>query len=224
MVLRIVVAMPRKNEPSEPIFRFRRHEHLTRSGEVQDAIFCIEEGWVGRYTKLGAGRRQITALYLPGDYCEPQWVIRPRSTESIVALTPVRAWRKPIKKWTDASSYSSDTREFLGAIPKLIERQSAWITALGRKSALERVSSLLIEFMDRMRGAGRSQTERFAMPLTQTEIGDVVGLTPIHVNRVIKDLKTRGIIEARSRFVTVLDQDELRVIANAGATAGSSLN
>lgn len=215
-MLRIVVAMPRKsNEPTEPIFRFRRHEHLTRSGEPQDSIFCIEEGWVGRYTVLGAGRRQITALYLPGDYCEPQWIIRPRSTESIIALTPVRAWRKPIGKLTDVDRSSPDTRELLGAIPRIIERQSAWITALGRKSAVERISSLMVEFMDRMKGAGRSQSDRFPMPLTQSEIGDVVGLTPIHVNRVMKDLKNRGIIEARSRFVTVRDQAELRAIANA---------
>lgn len=208
--------MPRKsNEPTEPIFRFRRHEHLTRSGEPQDAIFCIEEGWVGRYTVLGAGRRQITALYLPGDYCEPQWIIRPRSTESIIALTPVRAWRKPIVKLTEVDRTSPDARELLGAIPRIIERQSAWITALGRKSAVERISSLMVEFMDRMKVAGRSQSDRFPMPLTQSEIGDVVGLTPIHVNRVMKDLKNRGIIEARSRFVTVRDQAELRAIANA---------
>lgn len=217
-MLRIIAAMPRKNEPAEPMFRFRRHEHLTRSGEPQDAIYCIEEGWVGRYTILGAGRRQITALYLPGDFCEPQWVIRPRSTESIVALTPVKAWRKPIVRLSEADPNAADTRELLGAIPRIIERQSAWITALGRKTAIERISSLLVEFMDRMKHTGRAQAERFPMPLTQSEIGDVVGLTPIHVNRVIKDLKTRGIIEARSRFVTVLDQNELRAIAN---TTGS---
>lgn len=205
----------KSNEPHEPAFRFRRHEHLTRSGEPQDAIFCIEEGWAGRYTVLGAGRRQITALYLPGDYCEPQWLIRPRSTESIIALTPVRAWRKPIDKLNDFDRHSPDARELLGAIPRIIERQSAWITALGRKSAVERISSLMVEFMDRLKGAGRSQSDRFPMPLTQSEIGDVVGLTPIHVNRVMKDLKNRRIIEARSRFVTVLDQTELRAIANA---------
>lgn len=200
------------------MFRFRRHEHLTRSGELQDAVYCIEEGWVGRYTILGAGRRQITALYLPGDYCEPQWVIRPRSTESIIALTPVRAWRKPIVKLTEADANAPDTRELLGEIPRIIERQSAWIIALGRKTAIERISSLLVEFMDRMKNSGRAQIDRFPMPLTQSEIGDVVGLTPIHVNRVIKDLKTRGIIEARSRLVTVLNQDELRAIANTNTT------
>lgn len=211
--------MPRKsNEPTEPIVRFRRHEHLTRSGEPQDSIFCIEEGWVGRYTVLGAGRRQITALYLPGDYCEPHWIIRPRSTESIIALTPVRAWRKPIVKLADIDRSSLEARDLLGTIPRIIERQSAWITALGRKSAIERISSLMVEFMDRMKGAGRSQSDRFPMPLTQSEIGDVVGLTPIHVNRVMKDLKTRGIIEARSRFVTVRDQAELRAIANANGS------
>jgi CRP-like cAMP-binding protein len=53
------------------------------------------------------------------------------------------------------------------------------------------------------------------MPLTQTEIGDVVGLTPIHVNRVMKDLKTRGIIEVKRRFVTVHDQAKLRAIADS---------
>lgn len=218
-MLRIVSVMPRKsNEPNEPIFRFRRHEHLTRSGEPQEAIFCIEEGWVGRYTILGAGRRQITALYLPGDYCEPQWIIRPRSTESIIALTPVRAWRKPIVRLADADRTSPDARELLGAIPRVIERQSSWITALGRKSAVERISALMVEFMDRLKVAGRSQNDRFPMPLTQTEIGDVVGLTPIHVNRVMKDLKTRGIIEARNRFVTVRDQAELRAIADANGS------
>jgi len=213
--VRIFAAMPRKtNEPPGPIHRFRRHEHLTRSGEVQDSIYCIEEGWVGRYTLLGAGRRQITALYLPGDYCEPQWIIRPRSTESIVALTPVRAWRKPMAKLSDTDRYSAESRELIGTLPKIIERQSSWIIALGRKSALERISTLMVEFMERLKAGGRAQTDRFPMPLTQTEIGDVVGLTPIHVNRVIKDLKTRGILEVRRRFVTVHDHAALRALAN----------
>lgn len=213
--MRIVAAMPRKtNEPPGPIARFRRHEHLSRSGEMQDSIYCIEEGWVGRYTLLSAGRRQITALYLPGDYCEPQWIIRPRSTESIVALTPVRAWRKPMVRLDETDRYSPESRELIGALPRIIERQSAWIISLGRKSAVERISTLMVEFIERLKTGGRGQGERFPMPLTQTEIGDIVGLTPIHVNRVIKDLKDRGIIEVRRRFVTVHDQAALRSIAN----------
>lgn len=203
-----------KSQTAGSVSRFRRHQHLVRAGQDIDAFYHIEEGWAGRYTLLGGGQRQFTCLYMPGDVCEPHWLIRPRSTEAIVALSPIRARRLPIAEVVPDILQSQQVREICDGILNLIDRQSAMIAALGRKTAIERLCSILVEFLDRSNGA--ISTSRFAMPLTQVELADVVGLTPIHVNRVLKELRQRGVVDMQARqMMTVLDQETLRAIAAA---------
>ena len=203
-------------DPAPALVRFRRHQHLVRGGEPVEAIFCIRDGWAARYTMIGAGRRQITSLYLPGDYCEPQWLIDPHSTEPVIALTAVRASRLPIDSLVDFRAFGERARDLFTAIHRLLERQSAWIVSLGRKSAVERICSVLSEIIARTSAAAGASASGIVMPLTQIELADVVGLTPIHVNRVLKELKQRQVVDTSNRVITVLDPVALRAIANSG--------
>ena len=72
---------------------FRMHQFLARENGKPEALFYLQEGWACRYRLLSDGRRQITALYLPGDYCDPQWVLGGVSSQPVVAITNVRALR-----------------------------------------------------------------------------------------------------------------------------------
>lgn len=194
--------------------QLRRHQHLARAGEVPDAIYAIEEGWAGRFTLLDSGHRQFTALYLPGDLCEPQWLIRPRSNESIVALSPMRAVRVPIVELAGASPHRIESFAMLSSVLHLIDRQASWIVSLGRKTAVERISTVLIEMFDRTRSCDSSCHNSFAMPLTQSDLADMVGLTPIHVNRVLKELRARGVLDVHRRIATIHEPEALRAIAS----------
>lgn len=207
------------------IRHFRRHQHLVRTGDAPNAMFRIEDGWACRYQALGAGRRQITALFLPGEYCEPQWVLQPRTTAPVLALTSLRVRHFALSELTGAAPRAKDrTREMLTATLQILERQSDWIATLGRKTAPERLCALLCDVFARLAASGRVSDNSFSMPLTQADLADVVGLTPVHVNRVLKLLRTRGLIQLQAKRLRLVDPEALRAIGSAlSASAGAKL-
>jgi len=204
------------------IRHFRRHQHLARERDAPRAIFCIEEGCACRYRMLSGGRRQITGLFLPGEYCEPQWLLGGKSRGAIVALTALRVRELPLPGRAGqgggedpAGPAASELRRMLAAMVQLLDRQDEWIVALGRKSASERICAMLCDIDDRLRASGRFGDGGIALPLTQADMADVAGLTPVHVNRVLRDLKGQGLIALDGRRLRVLAPDRLRELAAA---------
>ncbi|HUD93359.1 Crp/Fnr family transcriptional regulator [Sphingobium sp.] len=194
---------------------FRVHQFLARENEAPDAMLYIQEGWACRYRLLSDGRRQITALYLPGDYCDPQWVLGGLTSQPIVAITNVRALRLPCKPPAYASM--DGQQGFWLSLSDMIERQSAWLVTLGCMTAMERVAHLLVELFERMRKAGLAYGQQCAMPLTQIEIADMTGLTPVHVNRTLQSMRAKGLIELQSKWLRI---PELHALREAAAMTG----
>jgi len=200
---------------SEQYSYFRPHQFLAREDEEPAGIYKIDEGWACRYRLLSDGRRQITALYLPGDYCEPQWALGKRPSQPVVALTIVRATRLPENT---AWGFQPEAQQaFWSKLGDVIERQTNWLVTLGRKTALERVSHLLLELFERMRNAGLAYGQQCAMPLTQMEIADLTGLTPVHVNRTLQAMRSRGLVELQSKWLRIPDLPTLRDVASLGS-------
>jgi len=187
---------------------FRMHQFLARENGKPEALFYIQEGWACRYRLLSDGRRQITALYLPGDYCDPQWVLGGVSSQPVVAITNVRALRLPCRLPSRADF--DGQHAFWKALAGMIERQTNWLVSLGRMTALERIAHLLLELFDRMRQAGLAYGQQCAMPLTQIEIADMTGLTPVHVNRTLQSLRARELIELQSKWLRIPELSALR--------------
>ena len=198
-----------------PIVRMlHRGQHLAFPGDRMQDVFVIEAGWLARYIRLPSGGRQITSLYLPGEFCEPQWIIAPVSSEWIVALSDVAV--SGIQLHQVIGGQATDpaaSRRILADIPCLLARQSALVAAVGRKSGVERLCALLSHLCERSAGGAVSGWSG-AIPLTQGDLADIVGLTPIHVNRVLKELRARGTIEVRRGALIVLDPEKLRAMAD----------
>lgn len=95
----------------------------------------------------------------------------------------------------------------------MIERQANWLVTLGRKTALERVAHLLLELFERLRRSGLTYGLQCAMPLTQMEIADMTGLTPVHVNRTLQTMRMRGLVELQSKWLRIPDLSALREAA-----------
>lgn len=190
---------------------FKRHQHLARPGDSRDAVFLIESGWACRYHLKRDGKRQIVALFLPGEYCEAQWYFHNRATGPIVALTDARVRSIDIER--DGSSEGRQV-DVLSAIMKVVNVQAQWIVDLGSKTAIERVSSLLCQIFDRLRASGAAANGQCSMPLTQYDIADIVGLTPVHVNRVLKTLRAEGLVELASKRLRAPDLEALRLVAS----------
>lgn len=187
---------------------FRPHQFLAREDEQPEAIFRIDEGWASRYRLLPDGRRQITGLYLPGDLCEPHWALGSRPSQPIVALTNVRATRIPCV--AHGTLWGKTQQACWKSVAEMIERQTNWLVTLGRKTALERLAHLLLELFERMKASGLAYGQLCAMPLTQMDIADLTGLTPVHVNRTLQSMRARGLVELQSKWLRIPNLASLR--------------
>lgn len=207
--------MLNKVASNEDLTLFHPQQLLMRENEAPTALFHIVEGWACRYHKLPDGRRQITALYLPGECCDPTWILGHRPRQPIMALTIVRAVPSPCRLPIDHRS--EDDPALWKKLAINCERQATWLVSLGRKSAVERLAYLLLELFERMRRAGLTYGPQCALPLTQTEIGDVTGLTPVHVNRTLQSLRARGLVDLQSKWLRILNAQGLRAAAGMEA-------
>ena len=89
-----------------------------------------------------------------------------------------------------------------------------WIVNVGRRDSLSRISHLLCEIALRLEEAGLAKDHTYEMPMTQEQIADCTGLTPVHVNRVLKELGRMGLIDRERRSVSILHWDRLQEIGD----------
>lgn len=196
------------------LFNLRQHQHLARSGERPDHLLQIVHGWAGRYRLLSDGRRQITGLYLPGDLCDPCWLDGGRTVQPVVALTPVQAIRAARRDMETQISSDMGLMKFLWRQALHVQQiQAEWLVNLGRKHAMERLAHLLCELHTRLSLEGAADGNGCEMPLTQLDLADLAGLTPVHVNRTLQEMRSMRLIELQARHLTILDWESLRSIA-----------
>jgi len=194
--------------------RFVANEDIIREGEKPEFISLVNEGWACRYKMLEDGRRQIVAFLLPGDLCDVHATILKEMDHSIAALTPV-----VLSEISHAAF-----EEMMMAQPRLTQAmwweslvaagiQREWTVNLGQRHALERVAHLLCELFIRLEVAGMANGQSCEFPLTQTELGETVGLSTVHVNRTLQDLRAMKLIVLKERTLTILDLDALKSLA-----------
>ena len=195
---------------------FHPNQYLTRENEHVDRMFYVQEGWACRYRLITDGRRQITALYLPGDCCDPLWALGRTPSQPVVAITNVRAVMLPCH----SDPASVDQRQWLWQnFADQCDRQTNWLVTLGRGTALERLAHLFLELFERMRKSGFAYGEQCALPLTQMDIADMTGLTSVHVNRTLQSMRAKGLIELHAKWLRIPDRQALCDAATLGADA-----
>ena len=185
---------------------------LVREGERADSLLIVTEGWACRYTTTREGGRQLPALLVPGDvgnldslmFDRLDYGVRTLSQAAIVALPRNRALAL-------AAQHPGIARTFtwLGLIENAI--LSKWALSLGRRSAKERLAHLLCELSVRL-DAEDGDESSFAFPLTQEQVADALGLTSVHVNRTMQQLRSGGLIVAAKRAMTLPDVPRRRQI------------
>lgn len=199
----------RPNGSYEKIRCFGRHEHIVLEGDLHDRVFRLEEGWAGRYCVVSSGARQITDLFLPGDICEPQWILSGRSDLPVIALTPIRVAEIPLTTIHQGSG--EGVRALLAGCVETLSRQTQLIIRLGRTSAKDRVAGLLFDLYSRLSRSGHVDNGRCQIPITQQDIGDLLGLSAVHVNRVLRQLRKEGSIYISGRTLVITDTERPHV-------------
>ncbi len=193
----------------------RRGEDLFGIDSSGDSIYNLVEGWMILYSLFEDGRRQILHFALPGAVLGFYPSRGAKMTHCVQALTDAVVCVIPRKALVPLSrEYPEIGMRLAGLISR--DRSLAFdhLTSIGRQSARERVAHLVLELFIRYRAQWPgSRIEEMELPLTQEHIGDATGLTFIHVNRVLRDLRQEGIAEFRYRRLRILDPDKLIDIA-----------
>lgn len=187
---------------------------LVREGDAPKSVFLIMEGWACRYKQLPDGRRQIVSLFLPGDICDLNIYILKEMDHSIGAITPLKV----------AEIGRDEFEQLMQGHPRITQAlfwdqlvtvsvQREWTLNLGQRTAYERIAHLFMELFLRLEAVGLTQGNSCDLPLTQVDIADASGLTAVHVNRMLQELRKEGLIELQGRRLTILDAQGLKAAA-----------
>lgn len=189
-------------------------QELVTEGDPADRLRMILSGWAARYKSLEDGRRQIVNLVLPGETCDAQIYLLKHMDHSISALTPVvyaEIERERFEALIAADRVLGEAFWCETLSDAAIQRE--WTLNLGRRDAYERVAHLLCEVVERLRPVGLLDGDSCAFPITQTDLADATGLSVVHVNRTLQELRSAGLIVLRERTLTVHDLKALKEAA-----------
>lgn len=206
-----VSALQNLDPSTEPLHKYRTYQYLAREGEEQRRVHKILEGWALRYKLLPDGRRQISAVFLPGDCCDILWITHQRAASHVMAVTLVTTTSLAVNTLQARRRTDPAFEDWLWNEAALMsEIQAEWIVSLGRMRAIEKLGHLMCELFLRLKAVGRTNGDRCWMPLTQVEIGDLTGLTPVHVNRTLQEMRAAGLLELHAKWLRIPDLNKLR--------------
>jgi CRP-like cAMP-binding protein len=185
--------------------KLKQHGYIVSEGETTTHSCLLVSGFAIRHKIVAGGARQIVAVHMKGELVDLQnsfLGVADHSVqvlvESEVAFIPRDAikqvaFERPrvgMAMWLDTLVDASIFRE--------------WIANVGRRDARTRLAHLLCEFSLRLKVAGMGEETAYELPMTQEQIADATGLTPVHVNRTLKALEADGVIERRTRRSVVI--------------------
>lgn len=194
--------------------RVARHRDISPEGERPENVHLVVEGFACRYKTLTDGRRQIMALLVPGDFCDLHVAILGEMDHSIGTswgCTIVDIPRSVVEHLT--AHHPRITRALWWAT--LVDEGTlrAWLVNMGQHEADQRMAHLVCELLVRLRVVGLVSEDSFALPMTQDDLADVLGITGVHVNRVLQDLRGQGLLEWRSKRLRIPDVARLMAFA-----------
>ena len=186
--------------------RYRRGEDIIASGTKADHIHLVIDGFAARSKVVRNGRRQLMAFLIPGDLCDVEVFVLEAMDHDIVAMTDTVCAHIPAAEMEQLLTESSNlTRAIWWSTMTDSAVLREWIVNQGLRDALARVAHLFCELLVRFRIVGMGRDNSVPFPLTQDELSDATGMTPVHVNRVLRQLRDDGMIELRGKVLKVLD-------------------
>lgn len=194
---------------------FAAHVDIIRAGQPIDNSYLVIDGLVGRFGQTADGSRQITCLYIPGDMADLPSVVSQKSAWGLAALSPTRLLSIPhVALRRLANAHPGIAEAFWRDCVADGSIFSEWVVNVGRRKALSRVAHVLCEMGVRSELAGQGKRGSYPLPITQVDLGDATGLTSVHVNRTLRELRVRSTAEMRSGNVTIFDWEQLADIGD----------
>ncbi len=196
-----------------------RGEDMVREGDRPKESLLLLEGFAARYKLLQSGKRQITSLHVLGDFVDLHGFLLKVMDHAVLALTPCRIGVVPheaLRQITENHPHLGRLLSLHIAIDGAVHRQ--WLAMTGRASAHTRFAHLLCELFLRLQAVGQAEDHRFRLPLTQQTMGDMLGLSTVHVNRTLQELRAEGLVAWNGGGVEILDWESLQQVAEFDPT------
>jgi CRP/FNR family transcriptional regulator len=193
---------------------FEARAPLVQTGERPTHVFRLHGGWAARERVLEDGRVAILSTYLPGDLIGLDGLFSARASDTVVALAPASCQAMPLGEL--ARLLEQDAAAAL-RVAQLLDRErrraERLAVGLGRCDAEERVAAFLLDVYERLRSNALASHRSFRLPLTQQQIGNHLGLKVVHVNRMLRNLRAKGIALVSRNTVVITNLGELRRLA-----------
>jgi len=194
---------------------FDRDAYLVREGEPTTACTLLLRGFAFRQKLVTDGSRQIMAIHIPGEFVDLQNCLFEVADDSVQSLSRSEVAVIPKAALTELFA-ANETIRRAAWLDTLIDASifREWVVNLGRRDARGRIAHLLCELMARLSASGSTEVSVCDFPLTQEQIADATGLTPVHTNRTLQMLRRDGLINLSSNRLTILDWKRLAEVGD----------
>jgi len=225
-VARLGALSPLSNEDAAVLMRLpvdttrvRGNLDILSTGDGFDYACLVVSGIVARFVQLRDGSRQYTAFHMPGDMADIHRVATPAVASSLQTLSTATIIRFPTKDLKAAALASPGiTQAFWAYATVDAALLTQWVVNLGRRDAKSRMAHFLCEIGMRSEQSGLADRHEFILDASQAQIGDALGLTPVHVNRTLKSLKESKLVSTDGRIIRVLNWPALAALGDFDPT------
>ncbi len=191
---------------------------VIRHGQELHHSILLLSGWLVRAKDLTGGERQIAELHVPGDFADLHGFTLKRLDHDLVALTRARIALVPherLKDLTERYPHLARLYWLMTNIDASIQRE--WTLSLGQRPAIARMAHLFCELNLRLGIPGLAHNNSYDLPMTQVELGQCLGLTSVHINRTLQELRRRGVLDLEGGRLRIHDLEALMSIAEFDA-------
>lgn len=194
--------------------RVNADEIIIQSGVELTESTMLVDGWAARARDLANGARQITEINVTGDFIDLHSLTLRRLDHDVIALSQCTVAAVPHSKLraiTEQFPHLTRVYWFSTNLDAAIHRE--WVVSLGRRSALAAMAALFCELFIRLEIVGRTRGNSFDLPLTQERLAECLGMTAVHANRTIQELRARELIRLQGKVLTLLDRKGLEEVS-----------
>lgn len=189
---------------------FNAGSDLMHQGQSRQSVYILTSGWVCSYKLLLDGTRQIVDFQIPGDLLGLRCILFRTADHNIETITRVEAYEVSAPELLDAFAKSPRlATSFLWAASRDEAMVVEHLVGIGRRNAFERTAHLLLELGARLKLVGLATLDGYACPLSQYMLADALGLSAVHINRVLRELREDGLVTFQKGQVVFDDLDRL---------------
>jgi CRP-like cAMP-binding protein len=193
---------------------FPARADILREGERPRVMRFMLAGWAHRYKQLPDGRRQTVGYFLPGDVCDLHIPMMSGMDHSLASLTPtvlVEVEHHEFEQLLKSNSRLEKAFWWEGLVNLAIQRE--WTLNLGQRAAFERLAHLFCELYTRLECVGLASKNLFEFPLTQADLAEATGISAVHVNRTLRELREQNLTKFIGKTLVLQDIERLKSVA-----------